>query len=171
MLSKVFGTFNSQKSRKILADNLRLMADGRMVFPAKPDMRLIEDWHDDEFLSEMWVRFTPEYVSALTANPREIPLSPCVHTVGRPFELDMLVLAALYCPEDRQLLLSLDTLKAITPVTISSRRVLESSFNKLNALQDYWNYRLLKDRVSIRPNILNLTVGNALVLDTVRLGV
>ena len=159
ILSRQAGMFTSVPSRRILADTIRHYttpqpSSAGMVTP-------VLEWHDAPLLADMWLRLSPEYVKLISTDVHETPLEAITRTHGRPFELDMLALASLYAPETRQLLIELTVLKSITPVSIPSRTKFQATLNHLNRIQEQWEYRLLANRVSVRPVGLLTTVGDA----------
>ena len=91
------------------------------------------------------VTFNATYVDMTLTNPKRIPLNAIAGTPRAPFGIDMLVLAALYCPDDRRLIIPKDELPRILPkhalqtLTPSSVR---ARLNRLNTAQTWWKFAL-----------------------------
>lgn len=98
--------------------------------------------------------FSDEYVRMLTRTPRELPFNALATVRRSPLMLDMLVLAALYCPDDRPLLIERSSMFDILPATSKQslgKRSLSARFDTLNSAQDKWRFRVDKRRVIISP--------------------
>lgn len=166
-LSKLFGVFQSITSHKLMVDNLRLM-NTAMTFPNNPNVKLFEEWHEAELTSDMWIKFTVEYAHMLDQMPMEVPLIALKKLHSRPFETDLIALAALYSLEDRQLMIPFDTVERILPISfVDKKHDLNEAFDILNHVQESWRFTKLTKRISIKPAHTKTTVSNAVTLTAV----
>ena len=87
--------------------------------------------------------FDPEYVKMMTENPKPLPLNALAYVNRSGFTLDLLVLAALYCPDDRALIIRKRDLPLILPATSVSSyapAMLKKRLASLNAGQELWEF-------------------------------
>lgn len=132
--------------------------------PVKPIENLVMP---ERGLSGIRVTFTEDYVRLMLDNPREMPLSTFVAVSSSAVQLDLLVLAVLYCPEDRKLIIQRDELPSIMPM-VSPQTLAPAKLNsllvKLNQIQDRWTFRLGERNLSICPADMWEPNSEALVL-------
>ena len=101
--------------------------------------------------SRRWIRFTPEYLDLVTEHEaKEIPLDAIP---GPAIELDLLVLAALYTPDDRRLVIPAAALGELLPGgkwTIKTSRYLQAA-KHLNSTQGKWVFAFESRSLIVTP--------------------
>lgn len=97
--------------------------------------------------------FTEEFTRMMTRNVRQIPLKCLYPNAGNAISIDLLALAALYCPEDRRLIIEREDLPDLLPASAQSlsRQSLSRRFDELNGSQNEWTFRVTKRSVSVSP--------------------
>lgn len=97
--------------------------------------------------------FSPRFVRMMTGNVRQIPLKCVYPNAGNALAVDLLALAALYCPDNRKLIVEKDDLPSLLPASRQSLadRNLAKRFAQLNDSQDEWTFRLTRNSVSVSP--------------------
>ncbi|MBT1162151.1 hypothetical protein [Bifidobacterium sp. SO1] len=100
---------------------------------------------------------TEEYERRLLDHPREIPVAAITRIRGA-VQLDLLMIAALYCPENRILAITLDDLRSLLPASSKStlsRGLLTRGLSIINGAQDVWKFALKNEYLTVKPlNVL-----------------
>lgn len=123
-------------------------------FPTEDgDILIAEDaaLDPDITTSRRWIRFTPEYLDLVIEHEaKEIPLDAIP---GPAIELDLLVLAALYTPDDRRLVIPAAALGELLPGgkwTIKTSRYLQAA-KHLNSTQGKWVFAFESRSLIVTP--------------------
>lgn len=104
--------------------------------------------------SNKTIVFTAEYEKMMKRNPKTLPLSALPKLRGRSVAAEILVLAALYTPEEQRLAISRDDLPVIlqsTGTTSQSPAKLIDTLEVLNFSQESWNFSLTENYIVICP--------------------
>lgn len=97
--------------------------------------------------------FTEQFTEMMTQNVRQLPLRCLYPNAGNAVTIDLLILASLYCPDDRKLIIEKEDLPTLLPASRQSisERSLSGRFSKLNDSQNEWTFRMTKKTISISP--------------------
>ena len=99
------------------------------------------------------IMFTEQFVRMMTRNVRQLPLKCLYPNAGSAIGIDLLTLAALYCPENHRLVIEKEDLPALLPASSQSlsKQSLLKRFKELNDSQNEWTFRMTKYSVTISP--------------------
>lgn len=143
---------NGGASREVLINLLE--AYRTAPYPTEDgDIIIAEDAATDPDLTTLrrWIRFTPEYVDLIeTSEPKEVPLTA---VPGPAIDLDLLVLAALYTPGDRRLVIPSSALTDLLPGgngAIKNSRYVQAA-KHLNDSQSKWSFRYEMKSLIVTP--------------------
>lgn len=98
------------------------------------------DMDADRALSDCRIVFTDGFTHLLAHDPKPLPCDALTVLHGAIL-MDLLVLAAVYCPEDRRLVTTVDDLRSMLPATSKSSvtaKSLREYATRLNAAQSDW---------------------------------
>lgn len=124
-------------------------ADGVKVTPVEHT----EITADSLTIEHRKITFTEPFVKMMTRNVRQMPLKCLYPNAGSAIAIDLLVLAALYCPNDHRLIIERADLPSLLPASRQSlsKQNLLNRFKELNDSQNEWTYRITKYSVTISP--------------------
>lgn len=139
-LARQIKLLNGGQSRDKLADLLD--AYENQPFPTTDgDIIVAESTGTAQTLGQRWVRFTPEYERLMTGFPKKpVPMEDMPHNT---VELDLWMLAILYCPESQPLQIPTRDLSAVLPETgerKSHATLYRQSAKNLNDGQTRWAF-------------------------------
>lgn len=99
------------------------------------------------------ITFTEQFVRMMTRNVRQLPLKCLYPNAGSGIGIDLLVLSALYCPENHRLIIEREDISSLLPASSQSlsTQSLLKRFKELNDSQNEWTYRMTKHSVTISP--------------------
>lgn len=159
-------TCNGGKGVETFVDSLRRFSrkqvedkDGVPCFPFEEHPVITPEFWGSHLV------FSEQYEAMLRDHPREVPIQ-AVTMIRGAVRLDLLMIAALYCPDNRVLGISLSDLKRLIPATSKAtlgNAELSKSIALLNGIQDEWRFTLTAKHLMIKP--LNVLLeGNKAVL-------
>lgn len=109
---------------------------------------------EDYDLHAHWIRFTRQYVEALTDDPRTVTFDNARAYIGSSFAIDMLTLVASRMQAGKRLLIPIDGLLALRPAAgVIARRpaLLKRHLTKLNQSQRQWRFNIGVKGISVLP--------------------
>lgn len=124
----------------------------------------------DDKLFQSRLILSERYVELLRDHPREVPAN-YITAISGALQLDLLMLAVLYCPFDRMLIIRREDFRKIIPASSPSsllRGQLQKHITVLNQIQTEWVYRLKDHDLVIRPSTVLIKEQQAVVLQPVK---
>lgn len=149
-----FGLLSGGINRGMLNRTMEFYATREFTTVDGRTLRPCED-HDlsARAMSGRWIRFTPEWEALLKENNRQVPLDVVASLDRSYFTLDLLMIAVLYAPNDRRLIIPFEELSCLLPEGTALIRAdkMSRTLSVLNAAQSTWRYSLRRRSLSIMP--------------------
>lgn len=155
-LANKFGLNSGGDGRATVRDRMLMLAttqftrsDGLKVIP----LESTDITSDSLVIERRRLTFSEPFVRMMTENVRQIPLKCLYPNAGNAMSIDLLALAALYCPENRRLIIEREDLPDLLPASRQSlsRQNLLKRFKELNDGQNEWTFRLTKYNMTVSP--------------------